>query len=111
MIIFLLRASTINSEKGLKHEEPEQKQTFWGLELTLNVREYILFILAYQGHCPTKFKANFLICKNWFIIGPEGNHEHKLVKRQDDEYSDRRRLKTKFVNGVEVLVRGKGTKI
>jgi len=36
---------------------------------------------------------------------PEGNHEHKLVKRQDDEYSDRRRLKTKFVNGVEVLVR------
>ena len=28
MIIFLLRASTINSEKGLKHEEPEQKQTF-----------------------------------------------------------------------------------
>jgi len=36
---------------------------------------------------------------------PEDTYEHNLVKRQDDEHSDRRRLKTKFVNGVEVVVR------
>ena len=50
---------------------------------------------------------------NLFSLGslaPEDDddiYEHNLVKRQDDEYSDRRRLKTKFVNGVEVVVRGK----
>ena len=37
-----------------------------------------------------------------------GNDQHTLVKRQlADDTDDRRRLKTKFVNGVEVVVRGK----
>ena len=45
----------------------------------------------------------------FFSIASDEPHEHKLVKRQDDdsETVDRRRLKTKFVNGVEVVVRGK----
>ena len=43
----------------------------------------------------------------FLFIAPEDTYEHNLVKRQDDEHSDRRRLKTKFVNGVEVVVRGK----
>ena len=51
----------------------------------------------------------FNIVTFFFIAYDEPENEHKLVKRQDDdsETVDRRRLKTKFVNGVEVVVRGK----
>ena len=42
-----------------------------------------------------------------YFLHTLGNDQHTLVKRQlTDETDDRRRLKTKFVNGVEVVVRG-----
>ena len=42
-----------------------------------------------------------------YFLHTLGNDQHTLVKRQlTDETDDRRRLKTKFVNGVEVVVGG-----